>query len=202
MPLGMQGDKLLPGQQNIGGGGSRPRGPDRRCGDRPLDTAQHIVKTTADEFGDEFGALAVAGLLGIMRESLRPMGENVDQRAFELLRVGVAELGGSELLEVIVEEPGMIERGLQDQRFAARNRGAMAAMQRARGKVRACRHVGPILELFGPVAEAAPMRRPAWRVAPAGRLEAAPVRGTGRNLDWCEQLAEPLAEILPVVTAH
>src|SRR6185437_7225118 len=89
MPLCMQGDKLLPGQQNIGGGGARPHGPDRGCGDRALDTTQHIGKTAAGEFGGEFGAFAIAALLGILRETLGRMGEDVDQRAFELLRIGV-----------------------------------------------------------------------------------------------------------------
>ena len=57
------------------------------------------------------------------------VGEHVDQRAFELLRIGVAELGGGEFLHVVVQQPRMIDRGLQDQRLAARNGGAMAAMQ-------------------------------------------------------------------------
>jgi len=52
------------------------------------------------------------------------MGEDIDQRAFELLRIGVTEFGRGEFLEMIVQEPGMIERGPQDQRFAARDGGA------------------------------------------------------------------------------
>jgi len=59
------------------------------------------------------------------------MGKDVNQSAFELLRIGMAELCGGELLEMLVQEPRVIDRRLQNQRFAARDRGAVAAMNRA-----------------------------------------------------------------------
>ena len=65
------------------------------------------------------------------------MGKDVDQRAFELLRIRVAELGLGQFLHMVVQEPRVIEGGLQDQRLAQRDRGAMAAMQRASRKLRA-----------------------------------------------------------------
>ena len=128
------------------------------------------------------------------------MGENVDQRAFELLRVGMAELGFGQFLHVVVQEPGVIERRLQDQRFAPRDRGAMAAMQRAGRELRARRHIscrgrfrrrgrgGEVREL------AAPAGRAALRRANCG--------GRARDFGRREQRRKPLGEILPVVAAH
>ena len=84
------------------------------------------------------GLALVAEIVGGM------VGEDVDQRAFELLRIGVAELGLGQFLHVVVQQPGMVERGLQDQRLAARDRGAMAAMQRARREMRARRDIGSV----------------------------------------------------------
>ena len=60
------------------------------------------------------------------------MGGDVDQRGLEPFGVGIAELERGQFLQVVVQQPGMIERGLQDQRLAQRHRGAGAAMQRAR----------------------------------------------------------------------
>ena len=53
----------------------------------------------------------------------------------------MAEFGLGEFLEVIVEQPGMVHRRLQDQRLPQRDRRAMAAMQRARRKLRARHHI-------------------------------------------------------------
>src|SRR5271163_1748565 len=72
------------------------------------------------------------------------VGKDVDQRAFELLRIGMAEFGRREFLKMLVQQPGVVERRLQDQRFAARDRGAVAAMQRACGKLRARRDIGSV----------------------------------------------------------
>src|ERR1700733_9378442 len=128
MPLPMQGDKLLPSEQNITLGGLRPGAPDRRRGDAALDAPEQLGKAALGEFGRERRPLGVtsaaAEIVGEM------MGENIDQGAFELLRIGVAEFGLGELLKVFMQQPGVIERRLQDQRFPARDRRAMAAMQR------------------------------------------------------------------------
>ena len=49
-----------------------------------------------------------SGAMGkIVGEMMR---EDVDQRAFELLRVGMAELGSREFLEMIVQQPRVIDR--------------------------------------------------------------------------------------------
>lgn len=43
----MQGNKLLPGQQNIGSGGLWPRAPDRSRGDGALDAGKERLETEA-----------------------------------------------------------------------------------------------------------------------------------------------------------
>src|ERR1700691_3229410 len=139
MPLGMQGDKLFPGQQNIGGSGFGPRAPNRWSRNRALDAAEHVGKTAAGEVGQKVRPRR--SVVVIQAETLGRMGKNVDQRAFQLLTVGVTEFSRSQLLEVVVENPGMIQRRLQHERFAPRDRGAMAAMQRARRKMRTRRDV-------------------------------------------------------------
>ena len=57
----MQGKKLLPGQQNIAGGGLRPRTPDRGRGDRALDAGKEVGKTAAGEFRDKFQRVDIYG---------------------------------------------------------------------------------------------------------------------------------------------
>src|SRR5271170_3744695 len=130
MPLPMQGDELLPGQQNIVRGGRRPRAPDRGRGDRALDAVEEVGKAAFAKLRRQrrplgFAAFVFGELVGEM------MGEDVDQGALELLCVGMAELSLGELLEMLVQQPGMVDRRLQYQRFTARDRGAMAAMQGA-----------------------------------------------------------------------
>ena len=53
------------------------------------------------------------------------------QGALEPLGIGMAEFERGELLEMIVQQPGMVERRQQDQRLAPGDRRAMAAMHRA-----------------------------------------------------------------------
>jgi len=117
----MQGDKLLPGQQNIGGCGVRPGAPDRGRRNGARDAFEDISETSLGKLGRKLGALGIAVATNIRGET---MGKNVDQRAFEFLRIGVAELGLGQLLEMVVQQPRVVERRLQDQRFAARDRSA------------------------------------------------------------------------------
>src|SRR5690349_13675987 len=59
----------------------------------------------------------------------------------ELGSLGVAEVDCSELLQMLVQQPRVIDHRLQDERLARRNRSAAAAMNRARRKLRARRHI-------------------------------------------------------------
>src|SRR5262249_4568614 len=91
---------------------------------------------------DEVGQAAAAELphhgLTLRRAIL---GADVYQRRLDLLGVGVAEFEARKMLKVVVQQPGMIDRGLQDQSLAARDDGAMAAMDGARDKLGARDHV-------------------------------------------------------------
>ena len=84
----------------------------------------HLRQVAARSSARSLSASSAGGVVG-------GMGGDVDQGGFEPLGVGMAELEMAEFLEVVVQQPGVIERGLQDQRLAGRHRGAVAAMQRA-----------------------------------------------------------------------
>ena len=53
----------------------------------------------------------------------------------------MAELEAGEVFEMIVQQPGMVKRGLENQRFTPGNSRAVAAMNRARGQLRARHHI-------------------------------------------------------------
>ena len=61
----------------------------------------------------------------------RSMGRDIDQRALESLGIGMTEFERGELFQMIVQQPGVVERGLQDQRFAPGDGRAMPPMHRA-----------------------------------------------------------------------
>src|SRR6516164_330404 len=143
MPLPMQSDELLPGQQNIGSRRLRARAPNRRGGDGALDSLEQFGKTAPGQFGGEGGPFGFRVRAAFFAEIVgEMMGKDVDQGAFELLRIGVAELGGGEFFEMIVQKPRVINRRLEDEGFPALDRSAMAAMNRARGQLRARGDIG------------------------------------------------------------
>src|SRR5262245_62338784 len=117
MPWSMQGDKLLPCGQDVLGCGVRLRAPDRGRGDGPADAAGDLAQAPAAELGGHG--------LAVRRSAV---GDDVDQLALDPGRLGVPELHSCELLEMIVQQPRMVDGGLQDERLAPRNRGAVAAM--------------------------------------------------------------------------
>src|SRR5579864_4594642 len=71
------------------------------------------------------------------------MREGGDDTGAQLVRFRVRELQRCDLLEVIVQEPGMVDQDLQDQRFAPRDRTALPAEQRTARKLGARRLVRP-----------------------------------------------------------
>src|SRR6516225_6332102 len=121
MPLPMQGDKLLPSGKDVVGRSPRPRAPDRRGGEGLVNARRGFGKSPPAEFGDHGRTIGRTA-----------MGENVDQLAFHLGGLGMAELDPRELLQMLVQEPGMIDHGLQDERLAQRYGGAVAAVDGAR----------------------------------------------------------------------
>ncbi len=94
----------------------------------------------------------------------RVMGRDIDQRALEPLGIGMAEFQLAQFLQVIVQQPGMVERGLKDQRLAQGNRDAVAAMHRARRQLLAHDHIrhrpalGSRRDRALPIAVAAPTK--------------------------------------------
>ena len=65
----MQGKKLLPGQQNIAGGGVLPRAPHRGRRDAPLEAGHRLAKAAAGDLGDKsqaFGVMVMADVPGML----------------------------------------------------------------------------------------------------------------------------------------
>src|SRR5215831_2804280 len=195
MPLPMQGKKLFPGQQNVARRRLRPGAPDRGRGDRALDPAENVAKAYAVEFGFELRPVGISFrarfVARVVPETVR---DDVDQRALEFFGVGVAELGFRQFLQAVVKEPWMIERGLQDQRFAARDGGAMTAMERTCRQVRARGDITLFAKSRAPRKLTRRAARAAGLVVP--RTAARPDVRRGK------QAPQPGGEILPIVTAH
>ena len=64
-------------------------------------------------------------------------------RGAELVGLGMGQFQRRHLLQMVVQQPGMVDQGLQNQRLAAGNRAALAAHDRAQGELGAGRLVGP-----------------------------------------------------------
>src|SRR5262249_46768070 len=150
---------------------------------------------------------AAAGELGAHGFAVRGalMGRDVDQRRLYFFSVGVTKLNACKRFQMLVEQPGMIDGGLQDQRLPARGGGAMTAQDGAGGQLRARHNVG---RLRGANAE--------WRMANSGRMAArlsTPIRyspfairaspgllSRPRSLiRRKKQAPQPLAEIAPII---
>ena len=91
------------------------------------------------------------------------VGEGGDDAGAQLVGLGMGQFQRRHLLQMVVQQPGMIDQGLQDQRLAARDRAALAAHDRARRQLRAGRLIGPAVDGLA----AADLRRP-----PNGRTAA------------------------------
>src|SRR5215813_12878016 len=98
MPLPMQADKLRPSYQNIVRSGFRPGTPDRRGRDRQGNAPRHVAQATGGQLPLE--------RFGIERGG---MGGDIDERAFQPLGFGMAKFERGEFLQMVVQEPGMIE---------------------------------------------------------------------------------------------
>ena len=73
----------------------------------------------------------------------RVMGKDVYEGGLDLRSLGVAQLDPGELLKMVVEEPWMVDNGLQNKRLATRDGSMVAPVDRTGRKLRACRDVGP-----------------------------------------------------------
>src|SRR5262249_58901133 len=113
----------------------RTRTPARRTRDRTLDAPAQLGASAAAELAAHRLAVGRAARGAVM-------GRDVDQRGLHLLGVGVTELGAFQRLQVLVEQPGVVDRSLQDERLAPRDGGAVATQDRACGQLRTCDDVG------------------------------------------------------------
>src|SRR5712691_6327959 len=204
MALPMQGDELLPRHQHVVGRGLAPRTPDRGGGDRLLDALRELAQAAAVELGGH--GLAVA----------RPaVGKDVDQLAPHPGGLGVAELDPGELLEVLVQQPGVIDGGLEDERLAQRN--AVAAVDRARRQLGAGDHVGLVqgansewrmasrwrIGSNGTAGLAFPIRHSPFAIRLASPIAArrAPTGPRPPPGALLEQLPQPVAELAAIISA-
>src|SRR5438445_12792331 len=99
------------------------------------------------------------------------VGEGGDDAGAQLVRLGVSHFQRRHLLEMVVQEPGVVDQAQQNQRLAAGDRTALAAHDRACRKLWARRLVGPGAELRGagyPLYPHAPRREAATRRPRAG----------------------------------
>src|SRR5260370_9941709 len=119
MPLAMQGDKLFPRHENGVGGGASRGGPDRGCRDRLLQASGNLGQPPSAELGHH--ALCVG---------CTAMGENVDKSSLYLCCPGMSQLDCGEFLQMVMQEPGVIEDGLENKPFAAGGRSTMATGDR------------------------------------------------------------------------
>src|SRR6266581_249301 len=102
------------------------------------------------------------------------VGEGGDDAGAELVGLGVGHFQRRYLLQMVVQQPGVVDQALQDQRLAAGDRAALAAHDRAVRKLRARRLVGPGPKRWGagyPLFPCASRREAAAR-PPRTRLKA------------------------------
>ena len=80
------------------------------------------------------------------RRESKAVGEGRDDAGAQLVGLGMGQFQRRHLLQMVVQQPGMIDQGLQNQRLAARDRAALAAHQRAQCKLRARRLIGTAVD--------------------------------------------------------
>src|SRR6267378_1585153 len=141
----MQGYQLVPGGKNVLARGARLRAPYRRGRDRTLNPLKNLGKSPRGEVGPDFFALP-----GGLRTVVMVVGEGTDDAGAQFVRLGMGQFQRRHLLEMVVQQPRMIDQGLQNERLAARDRTALAAHDRAQRKLRARRLIGPAVDGLAP----------------------------------------------------
>src|SRR5436190_10908652 len=131
MGLPMQADELFPSRENVVRGCTGLRRPHGRRGDNLLDAFRHLAQAAPAEL-DDHG----------FRVSRAPVRKDIDQGSLYLRSFGMAQLHFSELFQMIVKKPGMVDYGLKNEGFAAGNGRAMTAVDGARRQLRTCGHIG------------------------------------------------------------
>src|SRR3954453_9061810 len=174
MVLPMQGNQLMPGGENVVPCCALAGAPHRRGRDAALNPLQGLRKSALLEV-----AAHLLGELPGVRRMVMVVGEGGDDAGPELMDLGMSKLLGRDFLEVIVQQPGVVDQNLQDQGLPAGDGAALAAHDRACCDLRTRRLVGPGGQLDRPRgAAAAPksLTAESIRAPPTAGLE----RPTGR----------------------
>ena len=123
----MQGDELVPGGKNVLARRAG-RGPPYRLGrDRPLNPLKNLRKSARRKVGTQ-----LFRQLSRFRMMVMVVGKGGDDAGAQFVRLRVREFQRRHLLEMVVQEPGMMDQGLQDQRLAAGERRRIPASARFR----------------------------------------------------------------------
>ena len=113
------------------------RAPHRRGRDRPLNPLKNLRKSACRKVGAHLFAL-----LGGLRTVVMVVGEGGDDAGAQFVRLGMGQFQRRHLLQMVVQQPGVIDQRLQNQRLAAGNRAALAAHDRAHRELRARHLIG------------------------------------------------------------
>jgi len=73
-------------------------------------------------------------------------GEGGDDAGAQLVGLRMGHFQRRHLLQMVVQQPGVVDQGLQNQRLAAGDRAALAAHDRARRQLGARRLIGPAVD--------------------------------------------------------
>src|SRR3954453_778731 len=144
------------------------------------------------------------------------VGESGDDAGPELMGLGMGQLQGGDLLEMVVQQPGVVDQDLQDQGFAPGDGAALAPHDRAPRELGARRLVGAGRQggrtgraTASLVAKA--LATESIRLSPAPRLKLA-AGLTGTEIATAGKAAasafrgkgalKPLGEILAIIAPH
>lgn len=120
----MQDNKLMPGRKNILCRSAGLRAPDALGGQRPLNPLNLLIISVHREPGPDPGPF---GLQIVGRPIIRK-GRH-DPRA-QLVGLGMGQLQGGDFLQMIVQQPGVVEQRLQYQSLPPGDGTALAAHDR------------------------------------------------------------------------
>src|SRR5258708_1147773 len=141
----MQAYQLVPGGTNVLARRAPLRAPPRPARDPTLTPLKILGKSARGEVGPDFFALS-----GGLRTVVMVVGEGTDDAGAQFVRLGMGQFQRRHLLEMVVQQPRMIDQGLQNQCLAARDRTALATHDRAQRKLRARRLIGPAVDGLAP----------------------------------------------------
>src|SRR6266568_1417812 len=115
MVLPMQGNELVPGGKNVVPSRALAGAPHRGGRDSALNSLKKLCKSALLDIGPH-----LLGLLAGVWRVVMIVGESGDDARPELMGLGVGELQGRHLLEVLMQQPRVVDQALQDQGLPAR----------------------------------------------------------------------------------